>query len=112
MMTMTRWLRSIRLTRRTRRTEKTKTPGDGVKRARYYNNRAKGTIATVKVPARCPEEDPKCTDSRTIKLFIQDRRQDWIALDDAEWAVKYLHVQNVLEGAPLIDPESAGPGGA
>ena len=84
----------------------------GVERTRYYKNHCKNTVVTVSMPVRCPEEDPKCTDLRKIKLFIEDRKQIWLHLDDPPWAVQYLYVQNMLKGVPLVSPDSAGPGGA
>ena len=90
----------------------TKVPGNGNKRTRYYKNHCKKTCVTLQMPERCPEQDPKCTELRTIKLFIEDRKQIWLHLDDVEWAVKYLYAQNMLKGVPLVSPDSAGPGGA
>ena len=37
------------------------TKRQGQKRMRYYTNHARGTVQTVSMPARCPEEDPGCT---------------------------------------------------
>ena len=90
----------------------TKVPGNGNKRTRYYKNHCKKTCVTLQMPERCPEQDPKCTELRTIRLFIEDRKQIWLHLDDVEWAVKYLYAQNVLKGVPLVPADSAGPGGA
>ena len=84
----------------------------GVKRTRYYKNLCKNTVVTVNMPVRCPEQDAACTDLRRVKLLIEDRRQVWLHLDDLAWALQYLYVQNMLKGVPLVDPDSAGPGGA
>ena len=84
----------------------------GVKRTRYYKNHVKNTVVTVSMPARCPEQDPNCKDVRKIKLFIEDRKQLWLHINDLPWAIQYLYVQNLLKGVPIVHPDSAGPGGA
>ena len=90
----------------------TKVPGNGVKRARYYKNHNKGTVVTVSLSERCAEEEPNCVDVRNIKLYIEDRKQLWVAMGDVAWVVQILYVQNLLKGVPLIPEDSAGPGGA
>ena len=66
-------------------------------RARYYGNRARGQIVTVKMPAVCPEEDRRSTAKRDVKLHITDRRQIWLSIDDLEWFVRYMFIQNQLK---------------
>ena len=90
----------------------TKLAGNGVKRARYYKNHNKGKVVTVSLPERCAEEEPNCVDVRNIKLYIEDRKQLWVAMGDVAWVVQILYVQNLLKGVPLIPEDSAGPGGA
>ena len=80
------------------------------KRARYYTNHACERIATLPMPVRCPEEDPNCTEFRTIRMYIADRRQLWLDIADVEWAVKYLYAQVQLKGVPLVPADSTGPG--
>ena len=89
-----------------------KTKGRGQKRFRYYKNHRSNTIVKLDMPVRCPEEDPTGTERRTIKIYIQDRRQIWLDLADVEWAVRYLYIQNQLKGVPLIADDSTGPGDA
>lgn len=86
-----------------------KTVGRGQKRTRYYKNHAMKQIVTLDMPVRCPEEDPKCKEVRTIKLYIEDRVQIWLDIADVEWAVQYLYVQNLLKGVPLVPEDSTGP---
>ena len=80
------------------------------KRARYYMNHARERIATFSMLVRCPEEDPNCTEFRTIRMYIADRRQLWLDIADVEWAVKYLYAQVQLKGVPLVPANSTGPG--
>ena len=89
--------------------EQQKTRGRGVKRARYYKNHSRKRCVSIDWPTRCPEEDPSCGEHRKITLYIEDRLQVWLALDDVEWAVRYLYVQNMLKGVPLISEDSTGP---
>ena len=70
------------------------TKGQGQKRTRYYANCAKATAQTVSMPVRCPEEDPVCTDVRRVRLHVQDRKTIWLHIDDVEWAVRFLFMQN------------------
>ena len=85
------------------------TKHQGQKRMRYYTNHARGTVHTVRMPARCPEEDPGCTDVREVRLYVQDRKTIWLHIDDVEWAVKYLFAQSELKGVPEVDDDSTGP---
>ena len=84
----------------------------GQKRMRYFRNPARDSIVTFDVPARCPEEDAHCTEVRQIKLHIVDRKEVWLHVGDVEWAVRYLYVQNLFKGVPLVPDGSAGPGNA
>ena len=52
------------------------------------------------MPAQCPEENPNCTEVRKIRLYIEDRQQIWLDLEDVVWAVRYLYIQNLLNGGP------------
>ena len=87
----------------------TKTKSQGKKRKYYYTNHARNTTISVAMPARCPEEDPGCTQVRPIRLYIENRKTIWLHIDDVEWAVRYLFVQNHLQGVPLVSDESPGP---
>ena len=78
-------------------------------RARYYGNRARGQIVTVKMPAVCPEEDRRSTAKRDVKLHIEDRRQIWLSIDDIEWFVRYMFIQNQLRGVANVDDDDEGP---
>ena len=77
-----------------------KTRGRGQKRVRYYKNHASNTVVTLNVPVRCPGQHPNCTELRRIRLYITDRRSFWLDLADVEWAVRYLYIQNLLNGCP------------
>jgi hypothetical protein len=89
---------------------KTAHSGRGKKRSRYYKNHAKNRIVEVEAPHHCPEMAPTSKETRKIKLFIVDRKQVWLDLDDVEWAMRFLYVQNLLKGVALVDPDSPGPG--
>ena len=84
---------------------------DAQGRKRYYKNRAKNCIVTVNIASRPPQIDPDCKQMRPVKLFIVDRKTIWLALNDVEWAVKYMYDQQHLKGVPLVAPDDAGPGG-
>ena len=79
------------------------------KRARYQKNKAKNRLLTVTVPAVAPEQDPMSTSTRTIQLYVVDRKQVWLDLDDVEWALRVLYMQFVLKGVPVVSPDDAGP---
>ena len=79
------------------------------KRARYTQNKAKNRLVTVTVPALSPEEDPMSTSTRTIQLYVVDRKHVWLDLDDVEWALRFLHMQFVLKGVPVVSPDDTGP---
>ena len=81
----------------------------GVKRLRYKKNAALKKCVSFDMPLRCPEEDPNCTETKRIMLFIEDRKQVWLALEDVSWAVQYLYTQAHLRGVPLIDDHCPGP---
>ena len=86
-----------------------KTRGRGQKRTRYYKNHVSKQAATLSTPARCPEEDPHCKETRSIRVYIEDRRQIWLDIADVDWAVRYLYVQNLFKGVPLVPDDSTGP---
>ena len=83
--------------------------GDPSKRTRYNQNKAKNRLVTVTVPAVSPEEDPKSTSTRIIQLYVVDRKQLWLDLDDVEWAVRFLYMQFSLKGVPVVSPDDTGP---
>ena len=89
-----------------------KTRGRGQKRTRYYKNLVTKKVVSLDMPVRCREEDPNCTEVRKIRVYIEDRKQIWLDLADAEWAARYPYVQNLLKGVPLIPEDSTGPGPA
>ena len=82
---------------------------DPSKRARYQKNQAKNRLVTITAPAVCPEEDPMSTSTRTIQLYVVDRKQVWLDIDDVEWALRFLYMQYVLKGVPVVSPDDAGP---
>ena len=77
---------------------------------RYYANIASTRIVTLAMPVRCPEENPNCTDRRKVRVYIEDRKQIWLDINDLDWAVRVLYIQNQLKGVPLIPDDSLGPG--
>ena len=81
----------------------------GTKRMHYKRNAALKKCVCFEMPLRCPEEDPGCTETKKIMLYIEDRKQVWLALDDVSWAIQYLYVQAHLKGVPLIDDHCPGP---
>ena len=83
---------------------------EGRARLRYpKQNKANNRWVTVIVPAVSPEEDPMSTSTRTIQLYVVDRKQVWLDLDDVEWALRFLHMQFVLRGVPVVSPDDTGP---
>ena len=80
------------------------------KRTRSYKNHAKNRLLTVTVPAISPEEDPTSTETKTVQLYVVDRKQVWLDIDDVEWAPRFLYMQYALRGVPVVSPDSAGPG--
>ena len=56
------------------------------------------------VPAVSPEEDPMSTSTRTIELYVVDRKQLWLDLDDLEWAVRFMYMQIVFKPDPVCTP--------
>ena len=86
-----------------------KTRGRRQMRTRYHRNHVSKQVVTLSMPARCPEEAPNCTEVRKIRLYIEDQVQVWLDLADVEWAVRFLYVQNLLKGVPLIPEDSTGP---
>jgi len=87
-----------------------RTRGNGDSRRRFGKNHAKSKIFFTEMPTLTPEEDPEGTAKRTIALYIQDRLTVWLDLENVQWAIRYLFVQNHLKGVPLVSPDSTGPG--
>ena len=84
--------------------------GQSKARVRYpRENKAKNRLVTVTVPAVSPEEDPMSTSTRTIQLYVVDRKQVWLDIDDVEWALRFLYMQFVLRGVPVVSPDDTGP---
>ena len=55
---------------------------------------------------------PECMDQRPITLFVVDRSQIWLDIEDVGWAVEYMYDQNLLKGVAAVPPEDTGPAGA
>ena len=83
----------------------------GAKRRRFSHNPAKNQVVTVKMQAECPEVDTDAAETRPINLFVVDRKQIWLSIDDVDWAIRWLYMQNLLKGVPLVPPNSQGPCG-
>ena len=87
--------------------------GGGAKRARYKGkNIAKHRFLEVDLAMHPPEIVRNSDAKKSILLFIVDRRQIWLRLSDVPWAVKYLYVQTLMKGIPMVADDSHGPGGA
>ena len=63
------------------------------------------------MPVHCPEVD-QTGDGETcsVSLYIVNRQQVWLEADSVDWDVRYMYVQHLLRGVPLVDPNDAGPG--
>ena len=72
---------------------------------------AKGKRVVVKFPSTCPELDPNCETTRSVSLYVDNRNQIWLCIDDVDWAIRYLYGQHKLKGVDAVSPESAGPSG-
>ena len=79
-------------------------------RWRYRANAAKHCVSSFDVPYTCPEVDPIGTKKRTVTVYVHDRKQIWLSIDDIAWAVEYLYTQNRLKGIPVVADDDAGPG--
>ena len=84
--------------------------GGGAKRAR--KNIAKHRFLEMELAMHPPEIVRNCSARKSILLFIVDRRQIWLRLSDVAWAVKYLYIQSLMKGVPMVAEDSHGPGGA
>ena len=81
-----------------------------MQRWRHRANAAKHCASTFDVPYACPEVDPIGTKKRTVTVYVHDRKQIWLSVDDIAWAVEYLYTQNRLKGIPVVAADDAGSG--
>lgn len=86
------------------------TGGGKPKRARLGKNPAKNKVVSYVLPSHPPELCIEETIERRIQLYIKDRKQIWLHINDLEWAVRYLYIQDFLKGVPMVSPDSSGPG--
>jgi hypothetical protein len=86
------------------------TGGGKAKRARLGKNPAKNKVVSYELPSHPPELGVEENVERRIKLYIKDRKQIWLHINDLEWAVRYLYIQDFLKGVPRVSPDSTGPG--
>ena len=77
-----------------------------------YKTKARAQIIRVEMTELPPEEAPEGSATRVISLYVVDRVQIWLDMEDVPWAIRYLYVQSQLKGVPVVDPDSAGPFGA
>ena len=84
-------------------------PSDTRGRVRYYQNKCKHAMVTVNLPSRPPELEPNCTSMRAVRLFIEDRQQVWLHVDDVAWAVEYLFHQVRNKGVSAVPANDPGP---
>ena len=85
-------------------------PSHGEK-ARYYENHAKKRILDLDLPRQPPEVVKDCKEKRSLQFWCVDRKQVWSRLGDVEAAVKYMYIQNLFTGVPLVSPASVGRSG-
>ena len=85
------------------------TTPQGQQRGRKRATHSPNAVLTVSMPVRCPEEDPKCTELREVRLYVKDRDTIFLHIDDVEWAVRFLFMQSQLKGVPLVQDDSIGP---
>ena len=83
--------------------------GGGAKRAR--KNSAKHRFLELDLAMHPPEIVRNSDAKKSILLFIVDRKQIWLRLSDVPWAVKYLYIQSLMKGVPMVADDSHGPGG-
>ena len=96
----------------------TPTKPDRCKRRRVDNSSkpptrhfpAKNKIVVTEFPQVPPEVDPNTEAHRKVRLYITDRKQVCLHLQDVDWAVKYMYAQCVLKGVGVVPGNSAGPG--
>ena len=87
--------------------------GGGAKRSRYnVKNIAKHRFLEVDLAMHPPEIVRNSDAKKTVLLFIVDRKQIWLRLSDVPWAVKYLYIQSLMKGVPMVAEDSRGPGEA
>ena len=79
---------------------------------RATTNKVRNTCIVLDFPSKCPEMHPECTDTRSITLYVKDRLQIWLDIEDVPWAVEYMYDQNFLKGVAAVHPEDTGPDGA
>ena len=84
--------------------------GGGAKRAR--KNIAKHRFLEMEMAMHPPEIVRNSDAKKSVVLFIVDRKQIWLRLSDVPWAVKYLYIQSLMKGVPMVADDSHGPGGA
>ena len=75
-------------------------------------NKVKKQCIELEFPSICPELCPRGAEMRRILLYVVDRMQVWISLNDVAWAVEYMHGQNKLKGVAAVPSEDTGPVGA
>ena len=54
------------------------------------------------VPAVSPEGDPMSISTITIALYVVDRKQLWLDLDDLEWALRFMYMQFAFHDSGLL----------
>lgn len=84
--------------------------GGKSKRARLSKNPAKNKVVSYKLHSHPPELGVEENVERRIQLYIKDRKQIWLHINDLDWAVRYLYLQDFLKGVPRVSPDSIGPG--
>ena len=75
-------------------------------------NKVKNSCLCFDFPSKCPTMHPDCTEMRSITVYVKDRSQIWLDIEDVAWAVEYMFDQNVLKGVAAVPPGDTGPDGA
>ena len=84
------------------------------KRMRYYKNTYKNKVVEMEVdidPRELVGHPEYQEGKKQVRMFIADRQQLWLDIAELPWAVRYLWVQHLLKGVPLVAPDDAGPSG-
>ncbi len=74
----------------------------------YQPKRAKSSIVTVDMPDKERTRWPGCKATRKVKLLAASTNSTWIAIDDIEWLIHWLHDEMSTGGVTLEEHDAAG----
>ena len=67
-------------------------------------------ILNVTMPSKCPEEEPTCESTKTVRLLLVDHQHVWMHIEDVDWAVRYMYFQHEFAiGNSVSDGECSSP---